>query len=105
MKLVSILIIGCMCACIYGCNGKHCISIDGGYGGFTGGGTWCWETEKTKEIGAPILSYGGEDAVLLTECDAEKINALVDGESGCREIKEKKDSQIKRLIQKIRVQK
>lgn len=72
LLLISVLLFGCG-------SGKHCIKIGGNYQGAEGEIEYCFDVEKSEEVGRPVLrDAAGQKFFALTKADVKKLNTLLE---------------------------
>jgi hypothetical protein len=92
-KTVIFIIVLCLC----GCAGT-CLRVGGGYKDFSGEVEYCFDTEKSKDLGVPVLeetTESGEKEIFGFSLD--QVNAILGKLSG----KDTEASEIKHPVKKI----
>lgn len=64
-----------------GCSGKHCVKIGGEYQGINGDLEYCFDNEKSKEVGVPVAKSESGDSFLLSREQVEKLGNVKDDEN------------------------
>ena len=61
-----------------GCAGHHCISIGGEYEGVNGNIEYCWDIDKTKKTGIPVLKDNkGKENYIISKDRVQTINNML----------------------------
>ena len=75
---LKLIIIFCI-ALFGGCSGHHCIKIGGIYEGAEAEIEYCWNLEKSKAAGVPVLEGGKKgDLYAIPEKDILGINKMLE---------------------------
>jgi len=77
MKRLAIVVVISLLAAS-GC-GRHCIKIGGEYKGVDGSFEYCFDYQKSKKIGLPVLKGPGGEKYIFDDKLVKKINDMLGG--------------------------